>query len=741
MTVQAQNPVASYTANGITTDFTLAAKVLTSTDLKVYLNGVLQSSGYTVSGIGDSGGVTVEFSFPPASGVNVVLHRELPVDRSTDYPFGGNLSSDVIDMDQDRQTMIMQQLSESIDRSMTLAPGVSADTELPAPESNKLLGWNVSGTALENKSPSSGGIVIASDVSFTPTGTISATNVQDAIAEVAAEAGGGGGGPAGVDTLAALRLESGYANGDIIEVFGHSAKGDGGGGQFKFDSSLSVADDNGVVIRPSTNPPTGRWVRVAYYEGKPLSVRWYGAKGDGTTDDTSALQATINQCQALIRSVYVPAGTYITQPLTYASTAYAAQVAIIGENSNETIIKKKSGASTDPLLTIGSASATNFTAELRVENITFDGLAKASTTDGIKAYDLVRSSFTSCIFVNSGINFYGLGGIYITFRDCTFDAGNTGARFEKFTSLAGGGWPNGISFENCFLINNSSWGLWFEDGRLVTLDQCEIEGNGTSGNSSTGGVRIGTNIGGEGGGATPNSIGLRARDLWCEANAGAASVVLLGGKNTIENSYFVANANATYDIYINGGTYRLDKCVSDSAKTYNIYEDSGASGPSWINACEIPTLNYNPNKTYIDYGETNRSRFSFHNNGNDYAATSGVATEMTFGSTDFIAGGTKLGNGFQSLVNGVYRVNAQVGIVAIGNGAYFKIYIYKNGALYKNGVTVANTTGGVAGGQTSISCLVPVSVGDVITARYFMSHAGATVEGTATQSYFQGEKI
>jgi hypothetical protein len=155
----------------------------------------------------------------------------------------------------------------------------------------------------------------------------------------------------------------------------------------------------------------------------------------------------------------------------------------------------------------------------------------------------------------------------------------------------------------------------------------------------------------------------------------------------------------------------------------------------------MPTLNYNSNKTYIDYGETNRSRFSFHNNGNDYAATSGVATEMTFGSTDFIAGGTKSGNGFQSLVNGVYRVNAQVGILAIGNGAYFKIDIYKNGALYKNGVTVANTTGGVAGGQTSISCLVPVSVGDVITARYFMSHAGATVEGTATQSYFQGEKI
>jgi len=38
--------------------------------------------------------------------------------------------------------------------------------------------------------------LIASNIAFTPSGTISATNVQAAIVEVAAEAGGGGGGGA-----------------------------------------------------------------------------------------------------------------------------------------------------------------------------------------------------------------------------------------------------------------------------------------------------------------------------------------------------------------------------------------------------------------------------------------------------------------------------------------------------------------------------------------------------------------
>lgn len=189
MTVAAQTPSASYTANGSTFVFALAAKVLTATDVKVYINSVLQTGGYSVSGVGDAGGVTVSFASPPASGAVVTLKRELPIDRTTDYPFGGTLSSDVLDLDQDRQTMILQQIADEVGRSITLPPGSTASAELPPAESNQVIGWNASGTALENKSPSSVGVVIAGDVGFTPSGSISATNVQAAIEEVAAEAG------------------------------------------------------------------------------------------------------------------------------------------------------------------------------------------------------------------------------------------------------------------------------------------------------------------------------------------------------------------------------------------------------------------------------------------------------------------------------------------------------------------------------------------------------------------------
>ena len=45
-----------------------------------------------------------------------------------------------------------------------------------------------------------------------------------------------------------------------------------------------------------------------------LNVQTFGAKGDGVTDDTAALQTCMESCPA-DGTVYVPAGTYLTRPL------------------------------------------------------------------------------------------------------------------------------------------------------------------------------------------------------------------------------------------------------------------------------------------------------------------------------------------------------------------------------------------------------------------------------------------
>jgi Transposase len=97
-----------------------------------------------------------------------------------------------------------------------------------------------------------------------------------------------------------------------LTVLGYYAPGDGGGGDFYWDASSIELDNGGTTIAPTSNPAAaGRWKRLVH---GPISVKWFGAKGDGQTnpqaDDSRNVQSAINAIQVVGGTLFFPVGTY-----------------------------------------------------------------------------------------------------------------------------------------------------------------------------------------------------------------------------------------------------------------------------------------------------------------------------------------------------------------------------------------------------------------------------------------------
>ena len=264
-----------YSGNGSTTAFAFAFKVFTTAQVVVTrtVSGVettlTLTTDYTVSlnaNQNTNPGGTVTMLTAPATGQSLTITSNVANLQPTAIANLGGFYPEVINDSLDRATIQIQQLDERLDRALVIpvsSSGVS--TQLPAPEINKVLGWNGTGTAVINYTtlPPSGEIYpVATYAALTATPV---ANLQDDM---------------------------------LFYVASRSTDGDGGHGVWRYDAA-STATANGGTVLAIDGGGAGRFFRLLDAH-KTHHVAWFGALGSAThTVNTNAIQA----CSAAIEAL------------------------------------------------------------------------------------------------------------------------------------------------------------------------------------------------------------------------------------------------------------------------------------------------------------------------------------------------------------------------------------------------------------------------------------------------------
>lgn len=250
-----------------------------------------------------------------------------------------------------------------------------------------------------------------------------------------------------------------------------------------------------------------------------FNVQSYGAKGDGLTNDSVAIQAAINAANASGGgTVYFPSGTYLCIGLLGKSN-----VRIEGENRYSTTLKA-SGAGTI-LCLIGNVQLDVINLPIvfmsDVREIMLDG-----NNVGTIGLEIAETQFwrvncvTSKRFTNSGFFFRGAVGGYCT--DCSASNNYIGYRFDSaFPSAVynNNHLPSNLTgLFQCVAIHNSYRGIEYINGCNFVVRDCEIESNGTVGNAASGAIHINAVH------RTPGSHGLIMSGGWIEDTKGGFNI-------------------------------------------------------------------------------------------------------------------------------------------------------------------------------------------------------------------------
>lgn len=453
------------------------------------------------------------------------------------------------------------------------------------------------------------------------------------------------------------------------------------GGQ---DVSSAFSSSN-VSFSQSGTGATIRSVQTKLRE--TVSVKDFGAVGDGVTDDTAAIQAAENACATSLQALWFPAGTYrCNSGLTKKAVNWIGAGrynTILDFRGSGTFINATGTTGSRVICTIRDLDLVGQNANVNAVGISCGWNQRAKLLDNVRIYK----------FGKYGIYFNDQNWI-VSFYDVMVDqcgqGTSNGAGIFKETTIDLGTWNDikfyGLNVENCGRTDSTAGGVFLQTttaNRGLYFVNCDVEGS------------LGTNEI-----YVSNMADVSFVNLYLESVTGPGperGVNLEGCTATFSGGFLTGSNTGTNLIGVRAvnGSGSYPNRVSFNGTTIVTYASSinlgsGQVYTTMLGGDRIFANLDTASQWFGDYSP----RVSAHKNGtNQTAVASGTFTKVTFGSSRYDLTSAFASSTFTPRTIGTYQIDACVTWLAAANTDGLIVAVYVNGAAYKSIIQPASGTG------------------------------------------------
>lgn len=286
------------------------------------------------------------------------------------------------------------------------------------------------------------------------------------------------------NSVADMKNADNLVAGSFAETYGFYTKGDGGGAKYLIRTVTNEDVIDNIHLHAIVNDNS---LVAELIKSDKINVKVYGAKGDGVTDDTSRIQAAINDLNTGTLSndkesiLLFPCGTYkVTDSLDFTAKKFSkitGKAEITAEMAKPIIKLDSAQWLTFEDLYIRNTSTSEGSSNIYIVNsyiIQFNHLYLRNGDIGLHIYNGNNLTFNSTTIREARVNIYTYtrgNNTGNSFNDCAIEDATECNFYVKFVAAYYGIY----NFNNCY-FEFSALNAYIEQAIQVNFDGCFMSG-------------------------------------------------------------------------------------------------------------------------------------------------------------------------------------------------------------------------------------------------------------------------